>query len=62
MSNTGLATVTIGTTVGGQRLPIAVNHAAGKNRLPNIIAVLFFLIVCFPKNYPARSPRFPASE
>ncbi len=49
---------TIGTTVGAS-VPTPAITLQEKNRPPNIIAVLFFLIVCFPEIIQPGHPVFP---
>ncbi len=57
--NTGLTTVHHWHHGGGQRTVCGIITLQEKNRLPNIIAVLFFLIVCFPEIIQPGHPVFP---
>lgn len=46
---------------GGQRT-VCGHHAAGKKQAAEYYCRIIFSHRLFPRNYPARSPRFPASE
>lgn len=59
--NTGLTTVHHWHHGGGQRT-VCGHHAAGKKQAAKYYCRIIFSHRLFPRNYPARSPRFPASE
>lgn len=59
--NTGLTTVHHWHHGGGQRT-VCGHHAAGKKQAAEYYCRIIFSHRLFPRNYPARSPRFPASE
>lgn len=59
--NTGLPTVHHWHHGGGQRTGSG-HHAAGKKQAAEYYCRIIFSHRLFPRNYPARSPRFPASE
>ena len=59
--NTGLTTVHHWHHSGGQRT-VCGHHAAVKKQAAEYYCRIIFSHRLFPRNYPARSPRFPASE